>query len=190
MRCKKEQFQEGAIFHIYNRTVSNTLMFRNDSDYLLFLVKFKKTIQFYPCSIFAYCLMPTHFHFLMRQDSNSQLFRIFNHVLSYYVQVYNRKYERRGRLLDGPLQHKQILHPHHLFLVCQYIHCNPVKDGLAVNADAWKYSNYKEWTGRRSGSLYSDELLREYFNNDSTEYERAIRNYQAEGIALPYQFTL
>ena len=56
MRCKKEEFIKGEYFHLYNRSVENTLLFKSDDDYLYFLDKLKPKIITYPASVFAYYL--------------------------------------------------------------------------------------------------------------------------------------
>ncbi|MBN2416539.1 transposase [bacterium] len=178
MRCRKEQFIKNSIFHIYNRTISGERLFRDDDDYLKFLRKLKDTVPRYPCSLYAYCLMPTHFHFLIRQDGDESIYKIFNHVLSYYVQTFNFKHKRRGRLMQGPLQHIQVVKENHLFLLSQYIHLNPVKANLVNTPHDWVYSNFREWVGTRKGTLYVDALLKRYFNNSLDDYWEAVEKYQ------------
>jgi len=100
--------------------------------------------------------------------------KIFNHVLSYYVQKFNRKYKRKGRLMEGPLQHIRIVKERHLFSLCQYIHLNPVKAGLVNTPSEWAYSNFREWVGHRSGVLYSNDILYHYCDNCRENYWEAI----------------
>ncbi len=57
MKCKKEEFVEGAIFHLFNKTPKGKPLFKCDEDYLYFLEKFKKNIQKYPCKISPYCIV-------------------------------------------------------------------------------------------------------------------------------------
>jgi putative transposase len=104
LKCSSIKFIKGNCFHFYNRAVDGEMLFFEDEDYLLFLNKFKKSMDKYPLSVFAYCLMPNHFHFFLRQNSDKKIFQIFNSVLSSYVQKYNIKYKRKGTLMAGPLQ--------------------------------------------------------------------------------------
>jgi len=76
MRCKKVEFVNGAYFHIYNHSVEDTLLFKSADDYLYFLNKMKPKIIKYPTSVFAYFLMPNHFHFLLRLDEDKPVYRI------------------------------------------------------------------------------------------------------------------
>jgi len=177
MRCKKEMFQKGNYFHFYNKAINKENLFNSREDYLILLKKLKEVLQFYPTSVFAYCLMPNHFHFLLRQNAEKPIYKIFNHLFSYYVQVFNLKYKRKGRLFKAPLQHKIITDEKYLSYICQYIHLNPVEAGLVRNIEDWEFSNYLEWVGKRNGTLFCDELLIENFGN-SENYENSIKEFE------------
>jgi len=118
MKVKKEQYEKNIIAHFYNRTVDKELLFRKKEDYIQFLRTFKESLNKIPTSVFAYCLMPNHFHFLLKQNSNVPLYKIFNIVLSSYVQKYNIKYKRKGSIFSNPLQSKLIMNNKQLLTLC------------------------------------------------------------------------
>ena len=177
MKIRKEQYIKGIIVHFYNRVVSNELLFREKDDYLQFLQLFKKVIRSVPALVYAYCLMPNHFHFLLRQNCEVPLYRIFNKVLSPYVQKFNLKYHRRGSIFAHPLQSKLVTNNKQIITLCMYIHLNPVKAKLVQEPEDWEYSNYSEWVGTRKGVLFDDAILKEYFTNIN-EYIETIREYK------------
>jgi putative transposase len=177
IRLRQENFIESGLYHLYNRSVDNELLFRSAEDYILFLKKFKLIIIDVPVTVFAYYLMPNHFHFLLRQESELAANHIFNHLFSFYSQKYNRKYRRRGKLLGSKLQHKAIINEDYLIYLCQYIHCNPVKAGLCSAPEDWEFSNYKEWLGLRKGTLFSNEILLNHFRSPA-EYQATIYEYE------------
>ena len=158
MKCSNDKFIKNNCFHFYNRVVDNQVLFIDDDDYSLFLTKFKESITKYPLTVFAYCLMPNHFHFFLRQDSDIKIYRIFNAVLSSYVQKFNLKYKRKGRLMGGPLQSTLIEDNNYFINLSRYIHLNPVKANLVMEPEKWIYSNYAEWIGMRNGKLFSSEI--------------------------------
>jgi len=190
MRCKKEYFIKNRSFHFYNHAVNGENMFYKRNDYILLLKKLKSILELYPASIFAYCLMPNHFHFLIRQDGDIPAYRIFNNLFSYYVQVFNKLHNRKGRLFRGPLQHKLINNEEYLIYLCQYIHCNPIKAHLVNALKEWEFSNYLEWIGNRNGTLFCDALLKEYFENREHyvnsihEYERYFKNKEFKEMLI------
>ena len=169
-------FAEGDNFNSIKSLLIDSKLFKERNYYILLLQKFKEILKLYPTSIFAYCLMPNHFHFMLRQDSDKPIYKNFNNLFSYYVQVFNFKYKRQGTIFNGPLQHKIITTEKYLTYICQYIHLNPVKAGLVKNHEDWEFSNYQEWIGKRKGTLLCDELLKEYFGK-SEDYQKSIKEF-------------
>jgi len=176
MKCTSIEFKKGNSFHFYNRAVDGEMLFFEDEDYYLFLNKFKKSIEKYPLSVFSYCLMPNHFHFFLRQNSDIKIYQIFNSVLSSYVQKYNTKYERRGSLMAGPLQSIIIEDDKYFLNLCRYIHLNPLKANLVITPEEWEYSNYSEWIGIRDGTLFDPEVF-EICKVTPEKYKSTIENY-------------
>ena len=185
MRCSNNQFQAGNSFHIYNHAIGNENLFRDKSDYILLLQRLKKSLEKTKASIFAYCLMPDHFHFLIRQESEEPVYKLFNSLFSSYVQLVNRKYNRKGRMFQSPLQHIMVDSDQYLLYLCQYIHYNPVKAGLVNDAKDWLYSNYLEWIGKRNGVLFNPELRDSYFNSPD-DYIESIKEHEKYLEDLPF----
>ena len=190
MRCPKDFFIKGEYFHIYNRSNDPLLLFREDNDYIWFLNKFKEKIKIYPATVFSYCLMPNHFHFLIRQDSMKPIYRIFNDSLSSYVRHYNSKYRRKGSLMEGHLQHINVKQDKYMVYLCQYIHFNPKKAGIIESLEDWKFSNYLEWVGNRKEELFNNELLQIYFETPASykaqikEHENYVKEHQFSKLLL------
>lgn len=185
MRCPKDYFTAGNIFHIYNKAVSNEKLFRDESDYIFFLRRLKESMKKIDVSIIAYCLMPDHFHFLIRQESDNPIYSLFNSMFSSYVQNFNKKHNRKGRIFQSHLQHILVESDQYLIYLCQYIHYNPVKAGLVADAKDWPYSNYLEWIGKRNGKLFNPEFRNEYFNSPQ-EYRSSIEEHEKYLDDLPF----
>ncbi len=182
MRCNKEEFVEGATFHIYNHSVNEIDLFNDNSDYIYFLDKFKKKYAPNDMDIYAYCLMPNHFHFCIRQMSDRPIYEMFNSFILSYSLHYNAKYKRKGALFASKLQHKRINDERYFVDICPYIHLNPKRAGLVEQIEDWEFSNYPEWIGKRNGLLFSDKLLIEIFEN-SEEYIKYINKFDEEKSA-------
>lgn len=59
------QFEEDHIYHIYNQGNNRQRIFFNDANYLFFVEKMRQYLLPY-CDILAWCLMPNHFHWMVR----------------------------------------------------------------------------------------------------------------------------
>jgi putative transposase len=177
MRCTKEDFVSGAIFHIYNHAIDDYLLFYDDQDYEFFLYAFKKQYVKIPSSIFAYCLMPNHYHFLIRQDSEKKIYKIFNYSFISYAQYFNKKYGRKGPIFRTPMHHKKVESKEYLIQLCKYIHMNPVYADLVNNPENWIYSNYLEWIKQRDGVLFCPDIHTDLFP-EPEEYACYIESFE------------
>jgi len=128
----------------------------------------------------AYCLMPNHYHFLLRQDGASAAGLLAQRVFNSYTKAYNRRYEQSGTLFEHRYQAKPIWTHSHLLHLCRYIHINPVRVGLVADPADWPYSNYLEWIGERNGPLVDRGFVREEFNSGA-EYRPFVLELLRDG---------
>jgi putative transposase len=185
MRIKAEDFEEGKYYHIYNHAVSESLLFRNDEDYIHFLKLMSKFFNHTDFSILSYCLMPNHYHFLMQQKKDIPLFIYFNKLCHEYSLYYNKKYEIKGTIFRSKLQHIMINNDAYLGYLCSYIHLNPVKAGLTSMPENWNWSNYSEWIGEKTGSII-DLMQRDLLFATAQVYKDYVNNLDKERIERKY----
>ena len=186
MPRRQTPFIPGLYYHIYNRGNNRQGIFFQPENYLYFLRGVKRYIA--PLAkIIVYCLMPTHYHILVRGEQTSEFLKnsevysakISNAMMRLsvsYTKAVNKRFERVGSLFQGQFQAKPIQNYPHLMNLCIYIHGNPVKDGLVAAPEDWIYSNYLEWLGQRDGTLVDKEFIQENFGS-SAEYQTLVMNY-------------
>ncbi len=165
-----------SYYHIYNRGVHQTSIFREQDNYLFVLQKVRKYSRDLRVTVIAYCLMPTHYHFLLRQDGDKPAGLLPQFVFNSYTKAYNKRYEHSGTLFEARYKAKQVGSYSYLLHLCRYIHGNPVKDGLAAEPHDWPYSNYHEWTDLRNGALVDRNFIREHFGSPQ-EYRDLVYDY-------------
>jgi REP-associated tyrosine transposase len=156
-------YHSGGIYHIYNRGSHRVSIFREPDNYLFVLRKLKLYSQQLQLTLLAYCLMPNHFHFLIRQDGDQPAGMLSQRVFNSYSKAYNKRYQHTGTLFEGPYRVKEVIEFAHLLHLCRYIHANPVKDGMATVPADWLYSNYLEWIGQCDGMLVDRSFVQENF---------------------------
>ncbi len=169
-------WQAGMYYHIYNRGVSKTTLFREPTNYLFVIEKLQKYRKVNHVAVIAYCLMPNHYHLLLRQDGAEPAGNVPQSVFNSYSKAYNLKYSHSGTLFEARFHAKPVQTKSHLLHLCRYIHGNPVKDGLVADPADWGWSNYLEWIGERNGSLVDREFINSEFDN-ADEYKKFLFEY-------------
>ncbi len=159
-------------YHVYNRGVSKELIFRSRENYLFLLGKAKEFLINLPVSVVAYCLMPTHYHFLLEAE-RMQAGRFIQRLFNSYTQALNKMHSRTGTLFEGRAKFKLIQTDEYLLQLARYIHLNPVEAGLVRAPLDWEFSNYAEWTQKRNGVLVKSSLVQQYFPQPS-DYEEFV----------------
>jgi len=166
MPSKRPDFLPNHFYHIYNRGAHKQPLFQEEDNYLFVIRKMKHYCQKLNLTMIAYCLMPNHYHFLVRQDGEFPAGLLPQRIFNSYSKAYNKKYGHDGTLFTDHYHIKQIEETSHLLHLCRYIHGNPVKDGLVSNPSDWEYSNFKDYLGRRKGSQFDPGFLLDYFQDE------------------------
>jgi REP element-mobilizing transposase RayT len=158
------QIYQGYHYHIYNRTNNKEIAFKSPENYLYFLKKYRDYLST-QIDTLAYCLMPTHFHFLVYIVS-SDIEKIKKNIgiwLSSYTKAINKRYKRHGNLFQQHTKAVLISSDRYLLSAAAYIHQNPVVSGLAAKLEDWTYSSYQDYVGMRIGTLPKTEIIRNQF---------------------------
>jgi REP element-mobilizing transposase RayT len=129
-------------------------------------------------TVIAYCLLPNHYHFLVRQDGEARAGLLPQRVFNSYTKAYNRRYGHSGTLFEDNYKVKHVKDKAHLLNLCRYIHANPVLHGIVAQVEAWPYSNYLEWVGERDGTLVDREFITTYFATPEA-YREYVEDYVA-----------
>jgi putative transposase len=174
-------FVSGCYYHLYNRGNNRQAIFFEQENYLYFLQGMKKYLL--PVAdVIAYCLMPTHYHLMVRVkqtsevSETSEVSRAMQKLLISYTKAINKRFGRVGALFQGAFQSRPVTDSKYLLQLCRYIHANPVKDGLVSDPSDWPYSNYLEWIGERDGTLIDCNFIQTQFPNP-TDYKDFVLNY-------------
>ena len=160
------KFETGNFYHLYNRSNNRELLFKSEENYRYFLRNFKARFEDY-LSVYAYCLMPTHFHFLIKVKTEEidELRRKIGIQLSAYTKAINKAFGRNGSLFQQHTKAKMVHEKTYLLTLTSYIHQNPLRSGLVENLIEWPYSSYRDLAGYRNGTLVDHNLIDTYFSS-------------------------
>ena len=163
MPAKRPEYLPGHAYHLYNRGAHRVSLFREEDNYTFVLRKIKAYCRSLNLAPIAYCLLPNHYHFLIRQDGEHPAGLLPQRVFNSYSKAYNKRYEHSGTLFEGNYKVVPVEKKAYLLHLCRYIHANPVIHGLVTAAADWPYSNYLEWIGEREGALVDRDFVRVHF---------------------------
>lgn len=179
MATEPRYFDPNLYYHIYNCGVEKRDVFVTERDYQRFLetidfylhdqrisyIQFQELgkeakriyIQLNPkgletlrVRLVCYCLMPNHFHFLLKPIRGDGISRFISDIANSYTRYFNIKNERVGVLLQGVFKSKEISSEESLLQVARYIDLNPVNssktnpDGTLKPED-YPFSSYGNW---------------------------------------------
>jgi putative transposase len=195
-------FAPGEFYHIYNRGTEKRDIFMSRSDQDRFLTLLYLANQSDPADlklqgrtllekvertgiplveIVAYCLMPNHFHLLIREIKDGGISKFMQKVTTGYTMYFNKWHERSGSLFQGKFKATHVADDRYLRYLISYIHLNPVKliepkwkeTGIIDKMRAEKYletytpSSYLDYLGKKraEGMILANEVLPEYFSS-------------------------
>lgn len=173
------QFTKDSYYHIYNRGFERQSIFREECNYHYLLDLLMQVAGECEISVIAYCLLPNHYHWLLRQDGDTPVGEVPKRVFGSYSQAFNKAYKRRGTLFDQRYQAILVDSDVYLYRLCCYIHCNPVKHGLVAQPEEWPYSNYTHWIAGPQNTS-EQQFVRDQFTNP-VMYEALVHTYLASG---------
>lgn len=184
MPKRRVQFTQGSYYHIYNRGADRRSIFRDTENYWFVLRLIKRYAASLQVSMIAYCLLPNHYHWLVRQDGEAPAGLLAQRVFNAYTKTYNNTYGRSGTLFEDRFKAIHVGSDTYLRHLCCYIHGNPVRHGLADAPEFWPYSNYLDWIGKRSGTLLDPDFVASQFGSIE-QYQSRLHAHLTGQIRLP-----
>ncbi len=184
MPRRKVQFVKGAYYHIYNRGADRRSIFLNQENYRYVLALLNQYLSALQITMIAYCLLPNHYHWLVRQDGAAKAGLLPQRVFNAYVKAFNNSNDRSGTLFEDRYEAIVVSSDEYLRHLCRYIHANPVRHGIATSLELWPYSNYLEWIEQRSGKLVDREFVKAHFPRPD-QYQVYVQSYLSGQIQLP-----
>ena len=177
MSVTRVPFESEYFYHVFNHARGSDKLFESDWDYNNFLSLVKKYVL--PVAeIYAYCLMPNHFHFLVKnriidipaafqkKDENSYFSHQWGNVQNTFSKKKNYRSGKRGGLFCQSINRNQIGSEEYLQMCIAYVHNNPVKHGFAHSPEEWEYSSYKAIISHRKTEIERDKVI-EWFDTKS-----------------------
>ena len=171
-----------AVYHISSRGNARADIFIDDTDREKFLGVLGMVVKRYNWLCHGYCLMDNHYHLLIETpDGNlSQGMRQLNGI---YTQTFNRRHNRVGHVFQGRFKAVVVEKDSHLLELCRYVVLNPVRAGMAVSAQKWRWSSYRATAGTAKKEPYlTAKWILDQFGRTKAEACGKYREFVQDGV--------
>ncbi len=199
-------FQPQAIYHVYNRGVAKQSIFLDDQDYRAFIRRLELLLLpedeaerlqhttnrirlqnlHSQVELQAFCLMPNHFHLMIKQGDDARaITRSMRTLSTSYSMYFNKKYNRIGPIFQGRYKASWVNNEPYMLHLSRYIHCNPLalkKDIYAYPFSSLQYyfqESCPKWVEPGDiESLFSSQFEYEEFVDDLIDIDREAQDYE------------
>jgi len=187
------QYVDDEIYHVFNRGAHRFPIFFDSENYRYCLRLVEKYARRYSVSRLAHCLMPNHYHFVLRQDKAGSISLFLQTVFNAYVQAVNKHTGHKGTLFERCAQGLLIDSDDYAMQVIRYIHLNPVAAGLVTAPDEWEFSDYGTWIIKETTEHPSHGFRSRFFLEGNT-YASFVENMRyllaSKSVEFPdYRFS-
>lgn len=177
-------YKKDGVYHIYNRGVDKRRIFMDEQDYAVFLHLLKYYLsppgdkEKHPLSdtstavirprpienlhqevdLLAYCLMPNHFHLLVKQKTVDGMTKLMRRLCTIYSMYFNRRHKRTGHLFENRYKAVLVDSNDYLLHLSRYIHLNPIELTGTVPV-SWPYSSFAYYIGLKKAKWVKPMLV-------------------------------
>jgi REP-associated tyrosine transposase len=132
----------GLVYHVLNWGNARMRLFHNEDDFDGFERVLAEGLERHPVELLTYCLMPHHWHLVVRPKSDDSLGRFMGWVGVTHVRRYQEAHHRRGagHLYQGRYKSFPVAEDHHFLMLCRYVEGNPGRAKRVDRAQDWRWS--------------------------------------------------
>lgn len=197
MPTRKDIFINNEIYHVFNKTIDHRSLFIDKKISKLFLdiVRYYRSTKanirysyfrklssafrdfkereincrkYFKIEILAYCIMPNHFHLLLKQTIDKGIIRFMADILNSLTRFYNLRTDRKGPIFLTQFKSKRIVSREQLLHVSRYIHLNPYSSGLVNSISElmnYRCSSFIEYINKKNKNnlCETDVILSNFF---------------------------
>lgn len=174
----------GLLHHVIVRGIERKNIFNDRADCKIFLVRLENVLENSGAKVYAWALMPNHFHILIC-IGKKPLKTIMRRLLTGYALSYNRRHKRVGYLYQGRYKSVVCEEEPYLFELVRYIHLNPLRAGLVKTMeelDSYRWGGHSVIMDNQKMEWQNTEEILNRFGSNFSLARRTYREFVGEGI--------
>lgn len=196
----------GEYYHVFNRGVAKMTIFK---DYRYYR-RFMRAMLYYQVDglkprfslfspsihkldwnkklvdIICYCLMPNHYHFLLKQNKDGGISEFIRKLCESHAKYYNIKGTGRlGSVFQSEFKAELVVSNEQLIHLSRYIHLNPVVSDVVDNLKKHLWSSYLEYLGLNTNRVCTKEIILGQFKSPQ-KYEEFVLDQVGYATELEY----
>lgn len=221
-----KEYGTGGYYHIYNRGVEKRTIFKDEKDYKVFLSYLQFYLmpsdqddialqglslkdlreKVYPSrllknyfgeiTLLAYCLMPNHFHLMVRQNTERGIDNFMRSLATKYARYFNTRYKRTGHLFQGSYKAVKVSNEFQFTYLTKYIHRNPLdlidfKDNPRRLSE-YGFSSYGNYLHKITQAWLSPDEILNLFSSSKRNgsYQDFVEDGEPDDIAIISPLTI
>lgn len=206
MPIRENGFVPERIYHIFNKTIDGNKAFvsRDSCRHFIQLLQYYRSsnvrVRFsryrslpisirseiyaeiiqpasFMVNILAFCLMPNHYHLLLKQNSINGISQYMSVVQNAFTRRANIQESRTGPLFLTQFKAVEVKSDDQLKHVSRYIHLNPYSSHLIsskTRLSEYEYSSYHSYISGNNDNIIDDSPVMSLFNDNRHKYEQFV----------------
>ena len=137
----------GVIYHVLNRGNARITIFKKDEDYEAFERVLEEAVERFGTVLLAWCLMPNHWHFVVKPHETGELSRFVGWFTLAHTQRWHAHFQNTGsgHLYQGRFKSFPVQEGDYFLTVCRYVERNALRANLVSRAEQWRWSSLWRW---------------------------------------------
>jgi putative transposase len=128
-------------YHVLNRANRGADVFHSAADYEAFVKLIARAQEHVTLQILAACLMPNHFHLVVRPSATADISRWIQWLCTTHARHYHEKYQSSGRVWQGRFKAFLVQDDHYLLTLLRYVERNALRKNLVDRAEDWRWGS-------------------------------------------------
>ena len=133
--------EAGGLYHVLNRANMSAKIFRKEGDFVAFEKVLHEALQLFEIELYAYHIMTTHWHLMLRPLVDGETGRFCKWVCGTDTMRYHAHHHTTGKghlFYQGRFKSFPIQDDGHFLVGCRYVERNAFRAGMLVRAEDWR----------------------------------------------------